>query len=256
VYDTPHGSLHYHPEPDLLYGRFGGVTVRCKASRGLAVFSCQSFAERDLYLATHPLLTVCLMELLERRALFSLHAACLADAGGRGLVLSGTSGAGKSTLAMALARAGWAFLSDDVVFLAIDQLGAVSALGFADAVGVTDYARRRFSELHTLGTDSPPAGFPKRLARIEDLFGAAPSSSCTPIALVFPEIVRDRASHIEPLDPAEALLRLVPDVLLTEPAATQAHLAAIAALLGQVRCYELASGPDVERTAALLAQLV
>jgi hypothetical protein len=49
---------------------------------------------------------------------------------------------------------------------------------------------------------------------------------------------------------------LVPDVLLTEPAATQAHLQAIGMLVEQARCYELRSGTDVERAAELVRAVI
>lgn len=45
-----------------------------------------------------------------------VHASCVALAG-RGLLLCGPSGAGKSTLALACARRGWTFISDDACFL-------------------------------------------------------------------------------------------------------------------------------------------
>ena len=54
----------------------------------------------------------------------------------------------------------------------------------------------------------------------------------------------------------EALLRLVPDVLLTQAESTRAHLAAIAELLTQVRCYTVRSGHDLERAAQLVRALV
>ncbi|HZV73349.1 MAG TPA: hypothetical protein VFF79_06505 [Conexibacter sp.] len=257
VYDTPFGSLDYFPDADALDGELAGVRLRCDASRGVALLHSAAFAGRDLYLATHPLATIALMELLERRGLFSLHAACLSTGDGRGVLLSGPSGAGKSTLALALARAGMSFLSDDLVFLEPDRDGdGVRVRGFADAVGLTPHAAERFEELRA-ALEMPPAdGFPKRLRRIEDLFGAPSVPVCVPYALVFPEVVRERPSAIAPLDPREALVRLVPDVLLTEPAATRAHLGALAALLGQVRCYALKSGSDLERAAALVRDLV
>jgi hypothetical protein len=258
VYDTPFGSLRYVPEADALHGELAGVRLVCRPADGVATLRSAAFAGRDLYLATHPLATIALMELLERRGLFSLHAACLANDDRRGLLLAGPSGSGKSTLALALARAGMAFLSDDLVLLA-PQAGSagVRARGFADAVGLTPHAAERFAELRA-ALDAPPAdGFPKRLRRIEELFGpgAAPLRACTPVALVFPRVARGRPSRLEPLDPREALLRLVPDVLATEPRATHAHLAAIGALLEQVRCYALDSGSDLERAAALVRDL-
>lgn len=263
VYDTPFGSLHYVPATDLLHGTLAGVQLACRPAGGVATLRSAAFAGRDLYLATHPLATIALMELLERRGLFSLHAACLASRDGRGVLLAGPSGSGKSTLALALARAGLPFLSDDLVLLApAARTGGVRALGFSDAVGLTPYAAERFDELRA-ALDAPPAdGFPKRLRRIEELFedggrGGRPSTrECSPIALVFPRVARRRPSRLVPLDPREALLRLVPDVLLTEPRATQAHLAAIGALLRQVRCYGLDSGDDLERAAALVRELV
>lgn len=259
VYDTPFGTLYYVPEADALHGELAGVQLHCEAARGLATLSSAAFAGRDLYLATHPLATIALMELLERRGLFSLHAACLAGVDGRGVLIAGPSGSGKSTLALALARAGMAFLSDDLVLLAAHPRSDwVRALGFADAVGLTPYAAERFPELSAALDVPPDDGFPKRLRRIEELFGgAAPSSSsCEPSALVFPHVAPEEPCRLEPLDPREALLRLVPDVLATEPHATQAHLAAIGALLRQVRCYAFVSGGDLERGAALVRGLV
>ena len=72
VYETRHGSLHYDSGSDRLHGTFGGVTLDCRASAGTASFCSTGFTDRDLYLATHPLATVSLMELMERRDRFSL----------------------------------------------------------------------------------------------------------------------------------------------------------------------------------------
>lgn len=256
VYDTPHGSLHYFPPEDALCGALGGVHLRCEAARGVAVLRSTAFTGRDLYLATHPLATISLMELLERRGLFALHAACLASGPGDGVLLAGASGAGKSTLALALAHAGMRFLSDDIVFLSCDpDSDGVTVLGFADTVGLTEYAAAHLLALQAMSQQPPAPGFPKRLHRIEDLFGAPALPACRPRALVFPAVSPDEPSTIDPLDPGDALLRLVPDVLLTDPEATHAHLRAIAALLKQVRCYTLRSGTDLERAAELVRAL-
>jgi hypothetical protein len=258
VYDTPHGTLHYVPDADVLRGRLGGVELRCEAGRGVALFRSPAYAGRDLYLATHPLATISLMELLERRGLFALHAACLATGPDDGVLLAGASGAGKSTLALALAHAGMGFLSDDMVFLSCDtdsDPDGVTALGFADTVGLTDHAATHFPALRSVRDEPPAPGFPKRLHRIEDLFGAPALPACRPRALVFPAVTPGRLSAIDPLDPGDALLRLVPDVLLTDPGSTHAHLRAIASLLKQVRCYTLHSGTDLERAAALVRGL-
>ena len=256
VYETPHGRLDYVAEHDTLHGRFGGVRLRCAATAGVAQLNASAFTGRDLYLATHPLATISLMELLKRRARYPLHAACLATAGGDGVLIAAPSGSGKSTLAFALARAGLDFLGDDTVFLDHGApTGAVSVLGFADALGVTSHTATSFGELRCDAV-GPPPGFPKRLLRLEDVLAVHTVASCTPRLLVVPEIVHDRPSRLSELDPKEALLRLVPDVLLTDPTSTQAHLTALAALLAQVRCHRLESGPDLEHNARLITALL
>jgi hypothetical protein len=92
--------------------------------------------------------------------------------------------------------------------------------------------------------------------RVEGLWSGGVATRCLPRALLFPEIVRDRDSGLEPLEAGEALLRLVPDVLLTQPAGSQSHLGVFAALLDQVDCYRVLSGPDLEATASLVADLI
>lgn len=256
VYETPHGGLDYIAESDTVHGRFGGVGLRCAATAGVARFDASEFTGRDLYLATHPLATISLMELLKRRERYPLHAACLAGADGDGVLIAGPSGSGKSTLTFALVRAGLAFLADDTVFLDHEpDTGEVSVLGFSDALGITSHTAASFGELRS-EVASPPPGFPKALVRLEDVLAVRTVASATPRVLVMPEIVHGRPSHLSELDPREALLRLVPDVLLTDPASTQAHLAALAALLAQVRCHRLECGPDLEQNARLVAELL
>jgi hypothetical protein len=257
VYDTPHGTLHYFPEADVLRGRLGSVELRCDARRGVALFRSPAYVGRDLYLATHPLATISLMELLKRRGLFALHAACLANDRGQGILLAGPSGAGKSTLTLALVQAGMRFVSDDIVFLSCNSDSeSVTVLGFADTVGLTEYAAAHFSAFRTVADEPPAPGFPKRLHRVDDLLGTPALTTCEPRALLFPTVSPGDLSRVDPLDPGVALLRLVPDVLLTDPAATQAHLQMIASVLKQVGCHTLRSGADLERTAALARALV
>lgn len=256
VYDTRHGSLRYDQAEDELSGIFGGVSLHCTPGRGVATLRTPRFAGQDLYIATHPLMTISLMELLEHHGLFSLHAACLTGESGRGVLLAGPSGAGKSTLSLALAHSGMPFVSDDVLFLAPREDAAPRVLGFADAIGFSEKALTAYPRLAACVQVSSVAGFPKRLGRIEELFGRAPLPACDPAAIVFPEVDAQARSDIRPMDPADAWLRLVPDVLVTEPSATQAHLRAIAALVEAVPCFTLRSGADLARAAELVGALV
>ena len=245
IYDTPYGPVRYFPDTDTLYADLHGVRLRCDATAGVARLQAQELTGRELYLATHPLATICLMELLERRGRYCLHAGCLAD-DGRGVLVAGPTGSGKSTLTLALVRAGLGFVSDDLVFLTADG----EVLGFPDAAGITDATARRFD----LERAPVRPGFPKRLVRLEDAFGVTPVEHCVPRVIVFPEVVRDRPGELAPLDSGEAYLRLVPDVLLTQPAGTQSHLKAISALLAQVRCYTVKSGTDLGHVTQLVRE--
>ena len=80
------------------------------------------------------------------------------------------------------------------------------------------------------------------------------AARCRPVALVLVEIADLDQSRLEPVDGAEALLDLVPNVLLTEPAASQAHLDALGDLVGSVPCPAFA-GRDLGHLAALVGAL-
>jgi HPr Serine kinase C-terminal domain len=84
----------------------------CDLSRGFAfAWLTQSAAANRAYLRYY-FLEAAVSTLLEALYLTPLHAACV-QTGGRGVLLCGESGAGKSSLALACARSGWKFLSDD-----------------------------------------------------------------------------------------------------------------------------------------------
>ena len=254
VYDTPAGSVFYRPATDALDASFGGVQLYGEMGRGLMHIRSARYEPEERYLAAHPLTMIILGELLKRRGRYGLHAACVAN-GTTGALVAGPSGTGKSTLVLALAKTGLAFLSDDMVFL--DHGGSgVEAYGFSDAIGVTQDTAARFQELADLASRLPPTGFRKHLIRIEERFGIRGADRCRPAFLIFPELAPGHDSALEAMEPQEAWLRLVPDVLVTHPTATQAHLAAIAELTKQVSCYRLRSGRDVNRSAELIGALL
>lgn len=254
VYDTPAGSVSYWPAADALSADFGAVSMWGYPGAGAVHVRAEQFASDACYLATHPLTMIALSELLKRRARYMLHAACV-SVGTETAVIAGASGTGKSTLSLALAQLGLGFLSDDMVFLERCDQGVVTH-GFSDAIGVTRETAARFEELSDLAATDPPTGYRKHLIRIEERFAVTTVPQGRPRWLLFPELVGGVASRLEPLDGQEAWLRLVPDVLLTDPAATRAHLAAIAALCEQVSCYRICCGTDARSAARLVAELV
>lgn len=254
VYDPPVGEVVYDDAGDRLYLEHGPrLRALCEPAAGRAVFSVLAPEAEDLWVLSHPLLSVPLLELCKRRGLFGVHAAGAA-LDGRALVLAGTSGSGKSTLSLALARSGFDFLGDDTLFLS-RQAGRLRVLAFPDEVDLTEQTVSFFPEIAPWLAPRP-AGWRKRQLRAEEAFGARIAWECEPAVLVFPRVSGRPKSELRPVDSGEALLELAPNVLLTEPRSSQAHLDALAELARASRCWRLETGTDLGEAASLLRELM
>jgi hypothetical protein len=256
VYDPPLGEIVYADGEDQLYINYADrVRVLCVPEQGYVRFS---FGESDLenlwWLLSHPLFTLPFVELLKRRGLYSLHAAGLYS-NGKGLLLAGASGAGKSTLALALVRAGFGFLSDDMLFLTPDQ-ASLQVLAFPEEMDVTDETVSLFPELHTLLHQPKASGWVKRQVWATDCYLVDIICECRATVLVFPRVANTAKSFLQSIDQDEALLELVPNVLLTEACSSQAHLDVLAKLVRESKCYRLETGYDFETLPRLLRDLV
>jgi hypothetical protein len=251
VYDpAAGGDVRYFEPEDALWIDAGPAAALCHAGRGRTTVA-HAGAE-DLWLLSRPLFTLPLVEVLERRGLHCLHAAGVAI-GDRAVLLPGTSGAGKSTLALALARAGLPLLSDDMVFLSPSR-ETVTVHGFPDEVDVTEETAGWFAGLdEALVRREGP--WPKHRLWIEDLPGASIAPDCVPGLLLLPEVSGEPRSRVEPVSAGEALVAITPNVLLTDPAASQAHLDALAALVRASRCHRLLVGRDFDDLPALVREL-
>ncbi|HEV2853236.1 MAG TPA: hypothetical protein VHC97_10575 [Thermoanaerobaculia bacterium] len=260
VYDPPVGEVLYDDGADLLYIGYGPrLSVLCEPGRGRARASAAGsprILEEDLWALSHPLFTLPLVELLKRRGLYGLHAGGVCR-NGRTLLLPGTSGSGKSTLTLALARAGFGFLGDDTLFLAhsSESPGGLKILAFPDELDLTDQTISFFPELAPLLDAARPSGWRKRQIRAEQTYSAEVVWECEPALLVFPRVAGVPESELTPMPPEEALLELAPNVLLTEPASSQAHFDVLAELVERSDCWRLATGTDLDRAVRLLEEL-
>ncbi len=245
VYDFPDGRVEYDDAADMLTVTVGDrIRAFCEAAAGQARIFVDAPTDADLWLLSHPVLSLVLMELLKRRGFFPVHAACLA-LDGRGVLLAGTSGAGKSTLAVALARAGFAFLSDDTVFVQAEASGW-RVRAFPDQVDLCADAVSLFPELHTVAGAGRVDGWPKWQFRPEHFYGAAIALDVAPRVLMFPSVCGTPTSALRAVAPAEALFELAPNVLLTDASTSQRHLDALAGLVAQCACYRLDTGRDLD----------
>lgn len=254
VYDPPRGEVRYDDTREVLSLGDGG-SVRVEAELRTATITTWYRPEPAArVLATHPFLTIPLLEAAKRAGMFPLHAGAVAGSCG-GLLLAGPSGAGKSTLAFALARAGLAFFADDIVFLdPADSTPRV--LAFPDELDLTDRSATMFPELRHLVGRPLPAGRDKHQVRPEVVLRSPSTGSCVPRVLAFPEIAGAAVTTVEPLDRDAALVELAPNVLLTEPRSSQAHLDVLGALTESCRCVRVRAGADPAEAAAVLVALL
>jgi len=116
---APHGGVLWRAAPGRLLLDIPGV-ARYLVSDGnrVEIDPCDSAAAGELrrFLRMTPVAALYL-----QRGIPVLHAAVVADAAGRAVVLAGDSGSGKSVLLTALVERGWGLLTDDLAPVTLDD---------------------------------------------------------------------------------------------------------------------------------------
>src|SRR4051812_8811885 len=142
IYEGEFASAWYDPKVDRVFADFVSVGISdSRPAEGYARIEVTDSSPKAIWGATRPLFTMAFVEILKRRNLFFLHASAIATQAGA-IVFPGPSGSGKSTLALALARAGFTLLGDDVVFLRRSGSGGAVVLPFPDEIDLTDHSKR------------------------------------------------------------------------------------------------------------------
>ncbi|MCP9493579.1 MAG: hypothetical protein MSG64_03890 [Pyrinomonadaceae bacterium MAG19_C2-C3] len=246
-------SGHCYSDGNMCLLKFGDSTVFVERPDAKIV-TVIYFPGKDLIAELPFLIRYAIQLALHRRGRFHLHSAAVVNPDdGRGALLIGDSGAGKSTLTVQLARAGWNFLSDDVVVLS------------TSATGVQTFWCRRFFSLTEktiqacdvncdVNSVAQPLGMlaspqlPKRMFMPEDVFGHPPLASCLPNKLFFVSLSHQAGSVVRSLTAGEALLMLIKRCAWATyevPDVARAFIHTLESLVNQCRCYELSSGYDV-----------
>lgn len=203
-----------------------------------------------------------LCEVLAGAGQHFIHAACLAaEAGGSqrpAVLLTGPSGYGKTTSALALAKAGMTFLSDDVTFLC-EEDGALRVWGIRLPLKVS----QRTFDLLPWSADvvRQPSAVPGEfVVNPRDLFGPQRPSVARPVAIVL-LAGRIATEHvIEPARKTEALVALAgqnircPDAAWRDPGGDAFRL--MSRLVSKCRTCSLRVGPDVGRLAEHIVPLL
>ena len=188
-----------------------------------------------------------------------IHAACL-EKDGKGLLIGGLSGAGKSTLSVALARRGFALVSDDWTYLSRPAASGAPlvARGLAAPVKLLPDAVAHFPELESRR--------PERALNGELAFELDPAEcwpcrtrkEAEPKTVLFLERKREPGSQFLRRDPGEAGSfferqgERLPDEL---PEASTARSALLAGL-SRCACWTLRTGDPPARAAELVERFL
>ena len=257
VYDSDLGTVWYVVDDDWPALDAGVISLDARLSTGRVTIRYASADDRRLALVSHPLFTLPLLETMRRRGRHPLHASCVGRRhGSTGAILfPGPSGSGKSTLSVALSRAGWLFVADDIVFLEASERD-IGVLGFPDEIDLTDASVMRFPELWHLAGRETWGERTKHQVRIDRDLGREPLLTCRSQALLSPRLSQDSATSLEALSADAALIELLPNVLLTDAAASQRHLDVLARLVRAVPATALDLGLDLAEAVDVVARFV
>jgi hypothetical protein len=255
LWEIPGYEFSYFPKSDQLYVRRSDVVESvCDPTKGIARSMVQEADGRQIWLVSHAIFTVPLIEMLKRKGLFAVHAAAVAI-DGHGALFAGVSGSGKSTLALCLLRAGMGFLGDDTVFISRGQ-GGLRVHAFPDEIDITDDTARMFPELGGFVARQREPGWPKHRLWPEQFYDAKITWECAPRLLFFPRLAHSSESRVEEVGGNDALIELLPNVPLTDARSSQAHLDALGDLVRLSRCYRLHLGRDLDAVPSLIRGLL
>ena len=174
-----------------------------------------------------------------------VHAAAVAGAGGAALLV-GAAGSGKSTSAVAAGRHGLAFLGDDTVLVDLDRLEVLSLCCQANLL---------VDEHHAAAAGDGGIREDKRFVDVGEL-GIEVIARAPLRALVRPRRDPGARPGLRPLRRGRMLAAFAPSSLLTIPGADADGFGAIAALVRELPCWELALTGSPEADTAPLDELL
>jgi hypothetical protein len=215
------------------------MLVDLRKRRVAGRFSTNMGADRDYWQAV---IFPMLMSIVAASVgIVELHCACVVK-NNKGYLLAGPSRSGKSTLVMAMARAGFAFLSDDRTFCSAGKDG-LSAWGVVPSLKLRHEAQIWFDELaHREPTDIQGGESILRLDP-ESQLGLTRAKFCEPESLIFLD-QRDLGQRegpqfcLQSMSPRDAARRLDQE-LMAEPPGLMENQRKVIQRLVAIPCWQL-----------------
>jgi hypothetical protein len=180
-----------------------------------------------------------------------LHCSCVVR-DKKGYLLAGPSRSGKSTLALALARADFAFLSDDRTFCSAEN-GILSAWGLGASVKLRLEARDWFQELANRDQTEVQDGEAILRFDPELQFGLKRAKVCEPECLIFLERHEEPEFCLTEMSPLEAAERTDQELMAEPPALVELQRQVIDRLIA-IPCWRLRYGGDPTTVTVELAR--
>ncbi|AEB12625.1 hypothetical protein [Marinithermus hydrothermalis] len=253
MYEPPLGEVLYYTASDELFiNHTGRVRVLCEAARGRVRIALAEDAPDAIWVATHPLFTLPFLEVLKRWGRFGINAVGV-RVNGVGVLFPAVEEVLQAGIMRALERAGFKVLGPGPVFL-VRRPEGLRVLAFPkerDISEVTPFSPGALLQGHprTAG-EAPPSTW------AEDAPPEPTRLEVEPAFLLFPTRGSSPRNRVRPMSRDDALLELLPNVLVTEPVATQAHLDILSELVETSAAYRFEVGTSLEGLSEFLWRLV
>jgi hypothetical protein len=211
----------------------------CKR-RALGRFSMNMGSDRDHWKAV--IFPILLSLVAASVGIVELHCSCVVNNNQKGYLLAGRSRSGKSTLAMALARSGLAFLSDDRTYCSVGA-GGLSAWGIAASLKLREEARIWFAELGDRQPTEVQDGEPILRFDPEGQFGLKRAKVCEPECLIFLDRCEEPRFSVAKMSPRDAAKHIDQELMAEPPALVEQQRKVIDRLI-TIPCWRLQYGGD------------
>lgn len=253
--EFPVGRTPYSADGDFCYRNQPGERSLAdrRAARILGGFEgAQRLSYSDLAKPFRSLL----IPLLQDRGRQLLHGGMSVPPGGPGLLLAGRSGSGKSTVALSALAAGFGFLGDDHVCVALDDEHAIGYSLYATC-GIAPDHLASFAHLPGRVMSAPDRAKRVVLLTPEALPRLVRSAAIG--AIVVPVIRPDGPTRFVRASPAAAMRALIPGSITPRPPTEHSdrhrQFEGVGALAARLPAFWLELGPDLGAIAPALCEL-